>query len=214
VNTHCRTSVRTPRRAAAARPAFSIVEMLIALAITSALLTASLAALDASFKSYKVTSDSASTHVVARIVNQRVMALLRTGSEFGPYPEDVLDPDQNPIVSTFIEFESFEDADAGLRQITRLERRDDSEDREGLYELWYVRMDFVDGTLAETVERPLIRNLTEVSFTLEYDIGPRLRRATVDLTIQPDDLQDAAIAADLEAPTIRLVSSTSARQLE
>ena len=43
------------------RRGFSIVEMLIALAITATLLTATLAALDTSFKSYKVTTEGART---------------------------------------------------------------------------------------------------------------------------------------------------------
>ncbi|RMD63684.1 MAG: prepilin-type N-terminal cleavage/methylation domain-containing protein, partial [Planctomycetota bacterium] len=41
---------------------FSLVEMLLALAISATLLTAALAALDSSFKGYKATTESASTH--------------------------------------------------------------------------------------------------------------------------------------------------------
>jgi len=64
----------SPRR----RRGFSLVEVLIALAITGTLLTASLAALDASFKSYKLTTEGASTNVVTRLVMQRLMAMIRT----------------------------------------------------------------------------------------------------------------------------------------
>jgi len=70
-----------------------------------------------------MTSESASTHVVSRIVMARVMALIRTGKEFGPFPADVLDSAQNPLVSTFVEFVSLDNAATGQRQITRIERR-------------------------------------------------------------------------------------------
>jgi prepilin-type N-terminal cleavage/methylation domain-containing protein len=200
-----------PRPRTPAARGFSLVEMLIALAITAALLTASLTALDASFKSYKVTTESASTHVVSRIVMHRVMAMVRTGKEFGPYPVDVLDLAQNPLVSSYIEFVSLDDAATGRRQITRIERRTGSASP---FELWYTLTTYQGGVLATTEERPLIRNLQDALFTLEFDVGPRLKRATVDLTIRPDDLQDAAVFADLETPVIRLVATASPRQLE
>ncbi|HZW10885.1 MAG TPA: prepilin-type N-terminal cleavage/methylation domain-containing protein [Phycisphaerales bacterium] len=65
-------------RGGAAR-AFSVVELLVALTISSLLLTATLVALDASFKSYKVTTESASSHVVARMVMHRMTTMIRTG---------------------------------------------------------------------------------------------------------------------------------------
>src|SRR5262249_54498554 len=50
------------------RRGFSMVEMLIALTISSLLLTACLVALDTMFKFYETTSEEASTHVVSRLV--------------------------------------------------------------------------------------------------------------------------------------------------
>ncbi|MCA9298909.1 MAG: prepilin-type N-terminal cleavage/methylation domain-containing protein, partial [Phycisphaerales bacterium] len=83
---------------------FSLVEMLIALAITASLLTAMLVALDFSFKRYTATSESASMHVVGRLVAHRILSQIRTGTTFGPSPADVLDPAQNPVVTDNIEF--------------------------------------------------------------------------------------------------------------
>ncbi len=189
------------------RRGFSLVEVLIALTITATLLTATMAALDASFKSYKHTSESASTNVVARIVMQRVTAMIRTGEQFGPYPANpIADP---TIQSTWLEFVAFRDVATGTERVIRLERRGDAA---GEYELWYMVTELEDGDVIGEEEAPLLVGLNDVTFDLQYDVGPRLRRATVDLIIQPDDLQDAAIGADgIEAPTIRLVASASPR---
>lgn len=195
------------------RRGFSIAEMLIALTITATLLTATLTALDTSYRSYKVTTEGASTNVVTRMVMQRMMTMIRTGTEFGPYPEDVFDTTTNPVVSTAIEFATRDDG-AGNRQIVRLERRDQSDAARGPYELWYIQTDVTNNVPGTPVERPLITGVTEARFTLEYDVGPRLRRATVDLTVKANDYQDAALHADLETPTIRLVSTVNPRRLD
>lgn len=198
---------RTPRRA------FSIIEMLIALTITATLLTATLTALDTSFRAYKVTTEGASTNVVARLMMARMMSMIRTGNEFGPYPEDVLDPATNPLASTFIEFETFNDG-AGNRQVIRVERREQADPQRGPFELWYVQTDIVNNVVGTAIERPMLTGIIDARFTLEYDVGPRLRRATVDLTIKPNDYQDASFSADLDTPTIRLVSTVNPRRLD
>ncbi|GAB4384071.1 MAG: hypothetical protein Kow0022_05500 [Phycisphaerales bacterium] len=187
---------------------FSIIELMIALVITSTLLTATLAALDASFKSYKVTSESASTHVVSRIVMQRLMAMIRNGSQFGPYPAN---PIETPVIeSDWIEFESFSDPDTGVRRITTLTRQQTGDE----WTLVYTLSTFEGNTLVSEDTRPLITGLTQLNFIMEYDVGPRLKRVTVDMVVQPNDLQDAAVTADLEAPTIRMVASASPRRLD
>lgn len=194
--------------------AFTLVEMLIALTISATLLTATLAAFDASWRAYKHTTEAASTHVVSRIVTHRVLSLIRTGTEFGPYPEDVLDAGQNPLTSTFMEFVAEVDRAAGLDRITRLERRNiQGVDNE--FELWYVLLDASADPPSVIEERPLLNGVREVMFILEYDVGPRLRRATLDLTIVPNDVEDIRTGAlGDETPAIRLVASAVPRQLE
>lgn len=191
---------------------FSIVELMIALSISAILLTACLVALDSSFKSYESTTESASTHVVSRMVMHRALAMIRSGEEFGPYPVGVLNPTQ--INSEFVEFVSFRDDALGQRQVTRLERVPDPAAGANMFQLVFKRWDYVNGAQVSFVEYPLIRNLLAANFTLEYDLGPRLRRATIDLTIRPDDEQAVAIASDVEAPVLRLVASTSPRRLD
>ncbi len=197
-----RTTSRAPRRG------FSMIEVLISLTITSTLLTATMAALNTSFKGYQVTSEGASTNVVARIVMQRLTAMIRTGDSFGPYPVNpVLTPE---IESDYIEFVSFRELSTGTERVTRLERRE-ATGNDGPYELWYIVTTYVDGTYEDQDTAPLLSGLNDVKFVMEYDVGPRLKRATVDLIIQPDDMQDLTVGSSLAAPTIRLVASASPR---
>lgn len=194
-----------------ARRGFSIVEMLVALTISATLLAATLSAFDASWRSYKHTSESASTHVVSRIVVHRVLAMIRTGSQFGPAPADVLNAALNPMTSNFMEFIAEEDRAAGLNRVTRLERRDVA-GTPGEFELWYVHTDLDNGSVLQ--QRPLLRNVRECAFVLEYEPGPRLLKATMDLTVAPRDDADMRIGVGNEAPTIRLVASAGPRQLQ
>lgn len=193
------------------RRGFSLIEMLVALTISATLLAATFSALDASFKSYKRTTESASTHVVTRIVMHRIMTMIRTGEagSFGPFPDNPIELPE--ITTNSIEF-TVNGRNEGEQQIVSLQRRDVEEGSEdGPYELWLVLTTLVDGVATESQERPLLVGVLDAVFTLEYDVGPTLRRATVDLTVLPNDLQDAAISANLDTPSIRMVASASPR---
>lgn len=198
------------RAAAAARRGFSVIEMLIALTISSLLLSACLVSLDGSFKAYEVTTDSASTHVVSRLVMHRVLGMIRTGESFGPYPVGIVTPTQ--IESSYVEFVSLNDESTGERQVTRLERAEDPA-KPGLFRLVFKRWDYLDGAQTGYLEHPLLSDVRQATFLLEYDVGPRLRRATIDLTLQPNDADPTVIHSDLDAPVLRLVASASPRKL-
>ena len=194
------------------RRAFSVVEMLIALAISGSLMAATLAALDSSFKQYKSTTESASTHVVSRIVMHRMLSMIRTGTDFGPFPADPLDPDQNPISSEFIEFVSEQDIGGGITRITRIEHRPSVEEGPN-DELWYVVVEPTgeDETIVE--ERLLLSGVIGCQFNLEYNEQSwLLDRATIDLTIEPNDSADLTIGGEAPPQTIRLVASAAPRQ--
>jgi len=190
---------------------FSLVEMLIAMTISSLLLTATLGALDALFKSYKVTTESASTHVVMRLVMQRLGALIRTGESFGPFPS-------NPIITPVITSDS-------------IEFRVQPDPAIDAYEIWTVSLvDVVgptgpnelrtiverygNGSMLGTTERTIMRRVLDATFTLRYDVGPRLRRATIDLTVLADDVQGDTIGSDLHANALRMVTTISPRRLD
>lgn len=205
--------MKTLIRNTARRRGFSMIEVLVSLMITGLLLTATLSALDASFKAYQVTTEGASSNVIARTVMHRMSAMVRTGTDFGPYPDDVLDAANNPMDSTFMEFSLGEVA--GGTRVVRLERRDAPQGSSAPYELWYVEQTVDDaGTIIDGEGRPLLVGLTELNFNLEYDVGPRLKRATIDLTVLPNDFQDASFKTELHTDTIRLVSTVSPRKLD
>lgn len=197
----------------ARRRAFSILELLIALAIVSLVLSGAMVALHAAFRGYESTTNSASTHTVTRLVMHRIVAMVRTGAEFGPYPEDVLDPALNPVITNRIEFVSFEDTAADRRDITILDLRDQGD---GTQTLWITVTRFVGGAAQGTpLERPLLRNVDTAQFTLEYDVGPRLERATIDLAVYPNDDLDATTMVEVQsAPPIRMVASVTPRRLQ
>ena len=200
--------VKHQRRAARG---FSLAEVLIALAITGTLLTAALAALDASFKSYKMTTESASTHVVSRMVMNRIMTMLRTGTEFDPTLRPAR-PRREPGAFR-------RDRVRDRREPRGRHARGASSARPGRpalgpREIWYVQMDFDGGDMTSKEERPLLTGVEGLAFTLEYDVGTRLVRATVDMTVRPNDFQDASFGSELDVPTIRLISSVSPRRHE
>lgn len=197
-----------------ARRAFSMVEVLVALVISSLVMTAAITALDTSFKAYKVTTESASTNVVARMVVTRVASLVRTGTDFGPFPTDVLDTSLNPMTTTFMEFRTASDSATNSATVVRLERRDPDVTPGGPYELWYVETKIVGGVVTTSDQRPLLTGIDDLRFTLEYDVGPRLRKATMDMTVKPNDYQDGKFSSQIETPTIRLVTSMTPRKLD
>ena len=221
--TRTRASGRRGRRGA-----FSLIELQIALAISAVLLTSTLVALDTMFKGYEVNADSASSHVVSRIAVNRVLALIRTGTDFGPMPGDVLDVDQNPLVSDNIEFVSARDADGDPETITRIEYRyagvgalhqswglgEDQPDLgfepSGPGELWIVQIDVSSGNEQEFL---LLREVRAARFVLAYNIGPTLERATMDITVEPAIPEDIKLESDAPPQVIRVVASAQPRRI-
>jgi prepilin-type N-terminal cleavage/methylation domain-containing protein len=96
------TILRRPRR----RRGFNLVEMLIALAITAALLSATMVALDASFMAYQTTTEVASTHTISRLAMLRLMTLIVESSEI-----EFLTPGDDVTPSQLIRIEWFETPD-------------------------------------------------------------------------------------------------------
>lgn len=175
---------------------FNLVEMLLALGITAVLLTATMVALDASFRAYQTTTEVASTHTIGRLAMNRMLALIRTSTEFGPFP---LSPKDTFVDSDFIQFRTME-PDGNPGKVMELSYSDTDN---ALYVI-------VDPGEAEEESYLLLEGVTDCSFTLEYELGRKLHRATIDLTIQPDDNMDVDLDGDNQQ-VIRLVASAMPR---
>lgn len=159
--------------------------MLIALAISAALLVATLFALQTSFLAYQVTADQASTHAVGRLVVHRLIAMIHTGQDFRPFPDDIRD---HFVASDFIEFYH---PDTG-QVITITWNRNTGQ---LLYAIdgGYGNV-LLDGVVARTDQNGAIVH----PFLLEWEPGRRVYRVTIDLMIIPDDT--ISTAADRYMP--------------
>ena len=190
--------LRRSTRLRRTRRGFSLIEMLVALSICSALLTATLVSLHASFRAYQSTTEQASTHIVGRVVMHRVMALVRNGVGFGPLPED---PRDNSIATDEMTF--LDDLD---REITlRLDRANSI--------LFMQVGTSAEQVLLEGVRGPIDTDGTQLgAFQLEYENGVKLLRASFDLTVAADDSAQLAIEGDDVVP-IRLIGSTAPRRI-
>ena len=166
------------------------------MAITAALLTATLVALDASIRAYQSTTEEVSTQSIGRIVMHRMLTLVRTGTDFGPYPAD---PRVSRIRSDYIEFRTQEDEVVTIRW--------DRANEVLTYQIeGRAPVELLDGVVGTEDDQG---NLLE-PFTLEFEQGRRLYRASIDLSVEPDDVIDLEIEGD-RARRIRLVGSAMPR---
>lgn len=196
-----------PRRARG----FSMIELLIALAITSALLTATAVAIDASFKSYASASELASAQAGTRMVVHRLLTLVRTSTAHGPLEPDAAATPPVTIDGSTIESNFLEMIDQTGR-LLRVEYRAADE------ELWVLIDD--DGDLAfemgET-QQPLLSGVTDASFFARRRMDQTgvwvLERGSLDITVQPGRDNTLAIENGNNQP-IRIVASTMPRRLE
>ncbi len=186
------------RSGCSVRRGFNLIELLIALAISAALLTATMVAIHAAFMAYQTTTEEASTQTTARLALARMLTLIRTGERFGPDP---IDPQSTSIVeSDWMGFQTTTGEILRLRwemaeQILYidLDRQDD-----GMFEDQYV--------LLEGVINPVV-----APFTLEWEPGKaRLYRCTIDLSIVPDDNQSVELDGS-RSRVLRYVASAQPR---
>jgi prepilin-type N-terminal cleavage/methylation domain-containing protein len=187
----------------------SLVEMLVALAITAALLTATMVAIDASFKAYASAAESASTQTATRMIVNRLLAIIRTSTAHGPLaPADApADPDVtftgNNIESWFVVLQDIRG------NLVRLEYRDADD------QLW-IEVTDTAGTVI-TPFQPLLGGVTYASFHLkrrENQIGVWvLERATMELEVVPDQDNTLSIESANET-TIRILASSMPRRVE
>jgi prepilin-type N-terminal cleavage/methylation domain-containing protein len=185
---------------------FSLIELLIALAITGALLTATMVSLNASFMAYQTTTEVASTQTIGRLTMHRMLSLIRTGQDFGPFPTNPL---ETTVRSDFMEFVTPEGEVMALQWV---------QDGQGLLENNALYVVLSPGTAQEQAHLLLEGVMPQydgdgdlvLPFTLEFERGRNLYRATIDMTISPDDNMSVMLDGANEQ-VIRLVASAMPR---
>ncbi len=185
------------------RRGFNLVELLIALAISATLLTATMLALDASFMAYQSTTEVASTHTISRLTLHRILTLIRTGRDFAPKPDS---PIERIKESTFVDFQ-LPDAAATIISV----------EWDELDEALYISVDgnprqlLLEGVIAQTFPPGHPRQGELIPpFTLEYERGFQLYRCTIDLMVRPDDNMTVTLDGDSQE-TIHLVATAMPR---
>ena len=192
---------------------FSMVETLIALAISSVLLTATMVAIDASFRAYAAVAQTASVQTTTRMVVHRLLSLVRTSTAHGP-----LQPDTNetwPVVASGIDPDTLESNYIELVAPDGLFHR--IEYRQADQKLWVLIDDNGNFVFdAGETEEPLLGGVTAANFFTHRRTDIQgvlvLERGSIDLTVAPDD--DNTLAIEVEAqPPIRVIASTMPRKL-
>ncbi|MEM9753320.1 MAG: hypothetical protein AAF916_08025 [Planctomycetota bacterium] len=190
----------------------SIAELLVSLSITSLLLTATMVAIDASFKAYADAAESASTQVSTRMVIHRVLSLVRTGTAQGPLTPSDAAAEPGLPTPTY----------SGTTTTSSWMKLYDRDLNELILE--YVAADEMlyletrpDG--GGTPSRfPLLGGVTSCTFVLHWrqdpstDYLPWLERGSMDMTVVPDT--DAQMALeDGSTQAVRVVATTAPRRM-
>ncbi len=213
-----RTSVRRTRRGG-----LSLVELLIALAIISALLTATGVATDVSFRAYAIATQSASTQSSSRLLTNRLLTNIRNA--ISHVPLDVTAQDQidgaRLITDTLIEspFIGFIDRNGDTVRLTYYDENTpvpsgpDAENTPGPNELW-MRREPISG--ATIIEQPVLKGVTQCTFSMQRgrdgDGIYVLRRCTFDFTVEAGDDSTLQVEAG-NVPPVRVIASTMPRRL-
>lgn len=192
----------------------SLVELLISLAITAMLLTATMVAIDVSFQAYAAAAESASTQTATRMVINRLLTLVRTSTAHGPL---LADPTDTPPVVLLADGETLESYYLALLNeqgdLIRIEYRDATHATTP-NELWMV-MDPAGG--GAQIQQPIMGGVTDAKFfttrRLDKDGVLVLQRGTIDLTVEADEDNSLALEG-AGLPPIRAIASTMPRKLE
>ena len=192
----------------------SLVELLVSLAITALLLTATMVAIDASFQAYAAAAESASTQTATRMVINRLMTLVRASTAHGPLLPDATDTppvvllaDGSTIESHYIELLNPQG------DLVRIEYRDATHATTP-NQLWLIIDPFGGGTQQT---QPILGGVTDATFythrRFDADGVLVLERGSIDMTVEADD--DASLALEgADLPPIRVIASTMPRKLE
>ena len=176
---------------------FSLVEVLIALAISVVLLLATMIALRSSFETYRRSAESVSANVSGRLIVERIQMMIRGGVDFQPLPAG---PNTNSVDSDTI---SIQAAD-GTWTTIRWDAASDTIRWEQGADSW---------PLLEGVTQFVAGAGMPVSpFRMRFRDGRWMTHATVDLVVDGNDVTGTDI--DLEdVPEMRFVGAAMPRRV-
>ncbi len=189
------------------RAGVSLIELLVSLAISAMLLTATMVATDASFKAYAHAAEQASSQAAARMISNRLMTLVRTSTAHGPLQPDATTDPKVTLTSNVLTGPYLEMIDPSGRLI-RIEWRKAPE------ELWMINSK-LDGS--DKIEEPLLGGVTNATFSCVRRRNNAnvwvLDRGTMDLTVQPGIDTTLSLEASAVSEPIRVIGSTMPRKL-
>ncbi len=185
----------------------TLIELLVALPVIAMLMTATMVALDASFKAYASAAEQATTQSQTRMVTQRLLTLIRTSTAHGPLLPDGASTPPVTIHGDLLTSPYLELVDRD-GQLIRVEYE------EATQTLWYYQTPLAGGT---TVKQPLLTGVVHCEFKAKRRRNNSgvyvLERATMQLSVQPDP--DATLAIESGGtPPVVVVASTMPRRLE
>ncbi len=207
------SKTRTHRRASG----LSLVELLIALAISAMLMAATMVAIDASFKAYAAAAETASTQTATRMVVNRALTLLRTSTAHGPLTlgeaqavDSAATLSGDTITSNYIDLIDTQGRYLRIQYDATDETINLLYDENGDF-------DFDDVAAGDDKSVPLLGGVTAANFhTLRREDAYGvlvLERGAMDFTVEPD--ADATLAIESEdSPPIRVIASTMPRRIE
>jgi prepilin-type N-terminal cleavage/methylation domain-containing protein len=174
------------------RRGFTVVELIVGLAIATVLLTGLFAAIQSSVDAYSKSTAEGVNRLTSRLLVERIALLVRTGTSFGPLP----------ALATTTEVES------NTLQITTPQGQQVTITWNSLDET--LEMD-VDGTMSVVLGgvTQLASGVSITPFLLQYENGTILNRVTINLAVIPDITH--ATAMDGGDETLRLTTSVMPR---
>jgi len=183
----------------------SVIETLLALAISAMLLTATMVALDASFRAYADAAEQASSQAATRMVTNRLVTMIRTSTAHGPLEADASTTPPVTLDGETVSSHYLELIDSEGRHM-RIEYRSTTQ------ELWLVNIP----ASGIAVEHPILGGVTACSFQCLRRINEEgilvMHRGTMDFTVQPGE--DATLTLENgKASPIRVVASTMPRRV-
>ncbi len=175
------------------RRGFTVVELLIGMAISVVLLTGLFAAIQSSVDAYSRSSADGVNRLTSRLLVERIAMLVRTGTSFGPLPSAA----------------TTEEVESNTLEITTPSGQEVLITWDSVNETLLMDVDGTESVVLGGVVQ-LFSGVSITPFLLQYENGTTLNRVTINLAVIPDI--DHATAMDGESSNVvRLTASVMPR---